>query len=925
MQICSIRLRNFKAHRERQFDFQAGVNAICGENGAGKTSILEAIAWTLFDFNGGYTKDELRRLDAASASVTVSLISARDGRVYQVQRQTFKSRPDTYEIYDPQLGARLENLNRIQDAQVWLREHLGFSASTDLSRFFAEVIGIPQGMFTADFLRPARDRRKVFDPILKLESYRQAYEKATSLQTYTTAQVEQLTHQIAQLQQQIQDQAALADQLAMAAQQLAADQQQLKRLTSHLNTLQQQRAQLQAVLQALQALEQQRQQLFQRHQTLQVRQEDAQRSLAEAEVAASRCRKCAAGYEEFRRLEQELQKLSEQLRQREMLRRQLHPLELAGREAELEILRLREQLADLDRRQAKLKDLTLQVKQQEELETALQQILLQCQQQTTLQEQLSLLEQQWQTADRHNQDLNEQLNRLRQLQSQLPEAEALHTAVQSLRAQLERQRVSQTLCQQLELELHQGSETLIQQQQAVVAAQQLIVELQAGLPLYQGALQQIHDTLEAGYAQLLHRQQTLVELLKALGGEDSPQQLQTLLKQREAEWRELQRQQLEVVRIGDLAAEQDRLRASQDELTRRIKVQRDQLQSLTLNTQAMDEVKARLASLGDPRSQWRSLQEALQQRADFEQQLQAQEAAQQTHHQQRAILQQQLAALADLDQRQGNLEAQRQNVHEDYQTYLQHQRQANNLEPCKAALGQLSQQLGETAAQLKTLQTDWEQQQQQQPAEHLATLETEYQQQRSELDRLSGSLPLQEQHVARLQADLQAQRAIAQEISDLEVELAQRQRLQQFVSDARRIFNQSGPRIARYFVEEISREADRLYRELLNRSSVALRWSEDYEIQVQEGGRWRNFKTLSGGEQMCAALAVRLSLLRVIGGIDVVFFDEPTTNMDGPRRRQLAEALGNLRSFRQLFVISHDDTFENVTEHVIRVEREAIA
>lgn len=74
---------------------------------------------------------------------------------------------------------------------------------------------------------------------------------------------------------------------------------------------------------------------------------------------------------------------------------------------------------------------------------------------------------------------------------------------------------------------------------------------------------------------------------------------------------------------------------------------------------------------------------------------------------------------------------------------------------------------------------------------------------------------------------------------------------------------------------------------------------------------------------MCAALAVRLALLKVLAAIDVAFFDEPTTNMDQPRRLQLAEALANLKTFRQLFVISHDDTFENVTENVIRITPEA--
>ncbi|NEP54898.1 MAG: AAA family ATPase, partial [Moorea sp. SIO3C2] len=61
MYLLSVTLTNFKAHRDRNFEFQPGTNAICGENGAGKTSILEAIAWVLFNHRGNYTQDDLVR------------------------------------------------------------------------------------------------------------------------------------------------------------------------------------------------------------------------------------------------------------------------------------------------------------------------------------------------------------------------------------------------------------------------------------------------------------------------------------------------------------------------------------------------------------------------------------------------------------------------------------------------------------------------------------------------------------------------------------------------------------------------------------------------------------------------------------------------------------------------------------------------
>ncbi|NJM56597.1 MAG: AAA family ATPase [Synechococcales cyanobacterium RU_4_20] len=193
---------------------------------------------------------------------------------------------------------------------------------------------------------------------------------------------------------------------------------------------------------------------------------------------------------------------------------------------------------------------------------------------------------------------------------------------------------------------------------------------------------------------------------------------------------------------------------------------------------------------------------------------------------------------------------------------------------------------------------------------------------KAHFDQMNGALPGQQQELHRLSQELEQRSQWAEQREQLQQTLGNKQRILQFVSDARRIYNQSGPRITQFYLNEIVREGDRLFRELINRQNAALNWTQDYEIQIQEGSVWRSFKTLSGGEQMAAALAVRLALLKVLADLDIAFFDEPTTNMDKPRREQLAEALSQLKAFSQLFVISHDDTFETITDSVIRVERQ---
>jgi len=123
-------------------------------------------------------------------------------------------------------------------------------------------------------------------------------------------------------------------------------------------------------------------------------------------------------------------------------------------------------------------------------------------------------------------------------------------------------------------------------------------------------------------------------------------------------------------------------------------------------------------------------------------------------------------------------------------------------------------------------------------------------------------------------------------------------------------------------VLQISREASAFYGDIMADYSGRLQWSEDYEVALEVKGQHRSFRQFSGGEQMVAALAVRLALLREISAVDVAFFDEPTAHLDPERRESLAERIMQVRGLAQMFVISHDDTFERVAQSYIRIVKD---
>lgn len=911
MEVLSITLKNFKAHRDRYYEFRPGANAICGENGSGKTSILEAIAWVLFD-HSDYKRAELISVGAKSAQVSVSFVSHLDGRVYEVRRCTSRG----YEVHDPQLKRKLE-LKKLEDVRCWLCEHLGVGVHTELAKLFAETIGIPQGTFTVDFLKSVGDRKRVFDPILKVEEYKQAYDQSRDLETYARAQVEQLEQRLLTYNQQLAGWEGLKQQRVALSAILAEHQVQIQQLSEQMAEIQTELQDLNTQAQQLQTLEKQVQHLQTQWTSKQEVLQLLEQNWQQAEQAVQICRQHRPQFQAYQQAQDALKTLSQQQKRRQQLLQERDRIQTQLRDQQVAQSQQQGQLATFAKMREELKDWQKRVPQQQHLETekktcqqALQTIATHHQQYQRLQQQLQKRQ--------HSQDtLCETIAKLVALEPQVQTLPDLELQRQQLQNRLGRIEAAQQFASALQTLMAQVEPEQERYRQQVKKAQELL----PSLSLAQSKQTQLAQILDQGTAltdQIIHMIQTaFADLIDPQTVTQLNQQLQQLNLQLKAaqeaqqQWLTLeskQQQQAELEQdITSLQQECDRTQAA---LQQEPHLQR---QLADLDTQ--------LAALNNPQGHIRVLNQQLQGATKLEAEIARLEQACQKHQQSLAKIETQVQTFGDLE---AQVEAQ-QRIQQDhqkvYQLYLRHRNQANSFKELdQQRRGAIADQT-QLQEKLAAVQAQWQQQSQNHDPARLADVSRTYEQLQRQHDQLQGGLSPQQAQLQHLDQQLQTQQTLAQERDQALIELAEKRQVFQLVTDARNIYKQSGPRITKFYLTEISWEADRLYRELLNRADVALQWTEDYEIQVQEQGHWRSFKSLSGGEQMCAALAVRLALLKVLVDINIAFFDEPTTNMDEPRRRQLAEALGHLKSFHQLFVISHDDTFESVTENIIRVER----
>jgi exonuclease SbcC len=189
----------------------------------------------------------------------------------------------------------------------------------------------------------------------------------------------------------------------------------------------------------------------------------------------------------------------------------------------------------------------------------------------------------------------------------------------------------------------------------------------------------------------------------------------------------------------------------------------------------------------------------------------------------------------------------------------------------------------------------------------------------NEIAMLTTQLEISSRRLEEIESDIKRLLALQERLGRLVERRDRNQQLLALSDFMRDLLRKAGPYITEAHLQTISIEANQLFREVTGNPMVSLSWNSGYEIVLEEDGHERPFASLSGGEQMAAALAVRLALLKELSDMRIAFFDEPTTNMDEERRRNLAQQIGRIRDFDQLFIISHDDAFEGFTDQVVAV------
>ncbi|MDE2939570.1 MAG: SMC family ATPase [Chloroflexota bacterium] len=247
-----LNLRNFLSYRENvpTLDFTGvHVACLCGDNGHGKSALLDAITWCLWGHARGQVQDDLVSYGADEARVELDFL-ARDGRFKVIRsrrrgggrRRQGASDLQLVSVMDDGEPAQVVSGSSIRETQAKVEQLVGMDYDTFINSAF-----LLQGRADEFTSKSPAERKAVLSSILGLEAYDRYQARAREKAAEVRSESDRLTGRVRQIQS---DREALGE----PGEELLATSSQVEEMSLLLAEMRTEAAELQAKVAALRAL-----------------------------------------------------------------------------------------------------------------------------------------------------------------------------------------------------------------------------------------------------------------------------------------------------------------------------------------------------------------------------------------------------------------------------------------------------------------------------------------------------------------------------------------------------------------------------------------------------------------------------------------------------------------------------------------------
>lgn len=993
MKLVRLILENIKSYQSETIDFYDGVNFISGINGAGKTTLIEAIGYALFDSNPFSSQKQFIRQGEKSGSITV-VIEAADERLYRIVRRLREPSGGSWAVYDEDSGAELNELHGNQDVKAWLAVNLGIGAGLDPVRLFEDVIGISQGKFITPFLERPKERKKTFNTILQLESYREAFDKSSTLAAKIKDRIYEKEGEKKALQVKVEDLDECREKLKENQERFLVLENIQKELAAEISSLQEE-----IKIQEGYRLESEKNRrelhtLGIRLAAISSRKESLLAQAKEADINRQKAFLAEAGHHQYEEQRQIADALEKKRKIRDLLNTKLQEQKNRLISLQVEItsgkqnrdqmiqqlnIEKSETVQEGEKLSGEREQFSLRQKNLQAWQLRFAEHKLQCgsiQQAYNLAEQVKAVfaarEDNYRQLLSDKANLTEALKKLAEKENAVADVLTLEHKLEQVRGEINKNKARMSALQENSKASNSGMCPFLETQCLNVQGnlhehfereKDKLSELNDELDSQEKAvlwqLKQAKTALEEfyilqhqqkQYGKLLDQEREILETLKSeresMAAAIDPHQImplsETLLECEEyfsetminsdpdldligKKLRELLSRYMELHREAStkqepvLSALGEIKDLSEDFWTKLERVVNNSIQGVNSTLAGYD---TRLDSL---RERYRKINQQLNEMI-ADKRLEAKENELRMTEQEMQGISEKLKDYLSLD---ADYKDSQETLGKYEPAYIQYMQNYESILKYDALCGQIeeagreeSRHTAEEAALKEALQRA----EQLYKPDLLPDLRKRAEIKIKEKGGVENDLGHAAKEVENLTRQVREKELIQNGILALEKEIKNENKAQELLRLIRQIFNQSGEEIAELYRQHLSREANFIYQQIA-KENVTLNWGEDFELRILESrdknDSGRSFAQLSGGEKMTAALAVRLALLNQLSGLGIGIFDEPTANLDENRRSNLARIIPQVtKDFNQLFVISHDDTFDAITENVIHLRKD---
>jgi DNA repair protein SbcC/Rad50 len=217
-------LRSFRTEREIDFG-DLGLVAVVGDTGAGKSSILEAITYALYNATTWDQRGVKQLISDGAATMSVELEFGVDGHVYRIARSTSRG---AYPPPSHQLECLTDPSVPPLDAEDAINAEVARLVGLDWAGFTSAVI-LPQGRFQTLLQASPADRTEILKGIFRLGELAEAREQARDLALGYRAPLDDLQAERARL---LPDPAAAAREARRRKQEAEQEERRLRALAA---------------------------------------------------------------------------------------------------------------------------------------------------------------------------------------------------------------------------------------------------------------------------------------------------------------------------------------------------------------------------------------------------------------------------------------------------------------------------------------------------------------------------------------------------------------------------------------------------------------------------------------------------------------------------------------------------------------------